>query len=73
MFTKFQIAIQYYPEHIENPNAAYKKLNRAINRCKGLRKLLDESGYNNRQRDFTPLQASLIYENLGEPVKKKRK
>lgn len=65
MYTKFQIALQYFPELDER--SARRKLNRWINQASGLRQALDRTGYHPQQHGFTHKQLLLLYDYLGEP------
>lgn len=67
MYTKFQLAAQYFPEDIDNGKVAVQKLSRWINRCKPLLQALERQGYHKWQKHFTAKQVDLIYEHLGEP------
>lgn len=67
MYTKFQIATQYFPGSIDNPDSAVRHLVRWIDRTRGLMPALRAAGYQRTQHHFTDRQTQLIYEYLGEP------
>lgn len=67
MFTKFQIALQYFPESIDAPNNAVQRLRKAILRNKELLAALRKVGYNAKSKVFTSRELALIYEYLGDP------
>lgn len=66
-YTKFQIAVQYFPEQIDNSKVAVRHLVRWINKTSGLMPALLSTGYQRHQHHFTSRQVALIYEYLGEP------
>lgn len=67
MYTKFQIALQYFPHLIDNPESATHALRRWMNQCKGLNQALHDTGYNRRQQYFSERQVEIIHDFLGEP------
>lgn len=67
MYTKFQIALLYFPESIDSPNNAVQRLRKAILRNKELLAELHKVGYNAKSKTFTSRELALIYEFLGEP------
>lgn len=67
MFTKFQIALQYFPELMDRPKVALQKLRRWIRQSEGLCEALARTGYRQQQLTFSKRQVELIYEYLGEP------
>lgn len=67
MFTKFQIALQYFPELMDRPGTASKRLYRMIDRCGELKRNLEKTGYSRFSKRFTSRQVALIYEYLGDP------
>lgn len=67
MYTKFQIALQYFPDSIDAPNNAVQRLRRAILRNRALLTELRKIGYNAKSKVFTSRELALIYEYLGEP------
>lgn len=67
MYTKFQIALQYFPESIDTPNNAVQRLRKALLRNKELLAELQNVGYNAKSKVFTSRELALIYEYLGEP------
>lgn len=56
----------YYAPGI-SPQSAWKKLKLWIHRSPGLEERLAQTGYDRRQRTFTPRQVSLIIDAIGEP------
>lgn len=66
-FTKFQIAVQYFPDQIDNSKVAVRHLVRWINKTHGLLPALTATGYQRHQHHFTSRQVELLYEYLGEP------
>lgn len=66
-FTKYQIALQYFPESIDKPSNAVDRLRKGIQRNKELYRKLLHKGYNPRSKTFNKCQLDLIYEFLGEP------
>ncbi len=67
MYAKFQIALQYFPHLINNPESATHALRRWINQCKGLNQALQKTGYKHRQQYFSERQVQIIHDFLGEP------
>jgi len=67
MYTKFQIAVRYYPEMIDRPQSALQRLRRDIYRCKELHRELVKNGYSNKKKTFTKREIELIFAFLGEP------
>ena len=64
---KAELALLFYPDSASG-DAARHRLMRWI---KGDPMLLDRlvrAGYRSRQHNFTPLQVSIIYEIMGEPI-----
>ncbi len=66
-YTKFQIALQYFPDLMDRPATAIKRLYRMIERCTELKSKLLQTGYRPSAKILTPRQVALIYEYLGEP------
>ena len=64
-YGRTELAQLYSPDIA--PESAWKKFKRWINHHPTLSAQLRESGYNDRQRTFTPLQVTIIIEALGEP------
>lgn len=64
--SKSELAQAYFPQ-IENEGVARRNLIRWIERNPELTQRLTEAGYSKRQRYYTPLQVSIIYEILGTP------
>ncbi len=67
MYTKYQIALQYFPELENNPILAVRRLRIMINRCFDLKKVLVLTGCKTYSKSFTPQQVRLIYHFLGDP------
>lgn len=67
MFTKYQIALQYFPELENNSILAVRRLRMMIDRCKELKEVLDSMGLKRYNKTFTPQQVKLIYYFLGDP------
>lgn len=67
MFTKYQIALQYFPELDNNSVLAVRRLRIMIDRCKELKEILDSTGIKRYNKTFTPQQVKLIYYFLGDP------
>lgn len=67
MFTKYQIALQYSPELVNNTPLAVRRLRIMINRCLDLKKALDYTGCKRYSKSYTELQVKMIYYFLGEP------
>lgn len=65
IYTKRELAKLYFPEAA--PHTAVNHLMRWISRCEPLRQALNETGYQDRNRLFTPKQTGLICRFLGEP------
>ena len=66
-YTKFQIALSYFPESIDNPDSAVHRLRRWINKNPKLCEELKKTGNWRNSKSFTSRQVALIYEFLGEP------
>jgi len=66
-YTKFQIALQYFPDSIDNPKSAVRHLIRWIDNTRDLLSALLATGYVRTQHHFTSRQTELIFEYLGEP------
>lgn len=64
-YGRTQLAKLYFPDM--SRDAAYRKMKGWITGCKDLVDALSHSGYNWRNRTFTPVQVALIFEYLGEP------
>lgn len=64
MFTKFQIALRYFPD---SPDSAVHRLRYWIDHCAPLCQALAETGYKRTSKSFTKKQIELIFEYLGEP------
>ncbi len=64
--TKCSLALAYYPE-ARSRKAATNRLLRWMNYCRPLMAELAKTGYTPRQKTFTPRQAALVEEYLGEP------
>ena len=65
--TKFQLALQYFPDQLDNSDSAVRRLIRWIDNTRGLLPALQAAGYRRTQHAFTQRQLALIYEYLGEP------
>ena len=63
--TKTEVAQAYFP-FVES-STARRNLSRWIRMNPQLECRLEESGYRARQKYFTPLQLSILYDMLGEP------
>ena len=64
-YTKQELARLYFPDIPSH--TAVNRLMRWINRCEPLREAIGETGYQPRNRLFTPRQTALICRFLGEP------
>ena len=64
-YGRTELAMLYSPDI--NPESAYIKLNRWIDRYPGLRRKLKKLGHSQNSRQFTPAQVQLIVDALGEP------
>ena len=64
-YGKSELAMLYFPK--STPNAALKRLNRWIDKCKPLKKAVAECQIENFPKSFTPRQVELIVEYLGDP------
>ena len=64
-YGRTELAVYYCP--CISPESAWRKLRRWMKLCPGLPEKLAASGYDGRQRSFTPAQVSIIIEALGEP------
>ena len=62
---KTEVAQAYFPT--VEPSTARRNLSRWIRMNPQLEQHLSEAGYQCRQKYFTPLQLSLLYDALGEP------
>lgn len=67
MYTKYQLAAQYFPDQIDNAKVAVRHLIRWIYNTHGLMPALENTGYIRTQHHFTDKQVQLIFEYLGEP------
>ena len=67
MYSKFQIALQYFPHLIDRPESASRSLRRWMNQCKGLNQALADTGYSPKQQSFSDRQVQIIHEFLGDP------
>ena len=66
MFTKFQIALQYYPDCSEQTASRY--LRRDIHEDPALLAALRKVGYRNTRKKFSERQVQILREYLGEPL-----
>lgn len=66
MYTKFQIALQYYPDCTEA--TASRRLRRDIHEDPTLLAALRQVGYRNLNKTFTDRQVSILREYLGDPL-----
>lgn len=64
--SKTELAQAYFPNTM-NPDTARRNLSRWIKMNPELTTRLQETGYRERQRIFTPLQLNIIFSILGEP------
>lgn len=64
-YSKGELAMLYAPDIA--PSSACKRLAAWMLHHPTLMTDLRKTGYTDKQRTFTPLQASLIFEALGEP------
>ena len=64
-YGRTELAIMYFPTL--TPQSAWRKLREWITINRTLSDVLRLSGYNGRQRAFTPFQVQQIIEYLGEP------
>lgn len=67
MYTKFSLSLRYFPDLIDNPDAAVHRLRYWIDNCAPLSKALAETGYKRTNKSFTKKQVDLIIEYLGDP------
>lgn len=67
MYTKFQLALQYFPDSIDKPDNAVHRLRAWILRNKKLCQALDETGKWRKDKTFTSRQVAIILEFLGDP------
>ena len=67
MYTKFQLAAQYFPESMDNAKVAVRRLIRWMDSCHGLIPALLKAGYHRNQKHFTMRQVEIVYDYLGEP------
>lgn len=67
MTTKFSLALQYFPDQIDNSDSAIRRLMRWINNTRGLPEALAAAGYSRFQHSFSRRQVEIIVEYLGEP------
>lgn len=67
MYTKFQIALQYFPQLMDKPDLAVHRLRQWIVRNHELMARLKAVGYSTKSKRFSKRQRDLIYEYLGEP------
>ena len=67
MYTKFQIALQYFPHLMDKPDLAVHRLRLWIVRNNELMTRLKAIGYSTRSKRFSKRQRDLIYEYLGDP------
>ena len=68
MYTKFQVALLYFPDMIDNPDSALTKLRRKIENKPGLlQRLVDETGYRIYSKGFDLDQLNMIIQALGRP------
>lgn len=68
MYTKFQLALQYYPELIDNPELASRRFRRDIHTDQPLMNALAKTGYRRMQQKLTPRQVEIIREYIGDPI-----
>ena len=66
LIRKNDLAFKYFP-NAPTKKAATDNLTRAINRCTPLLMQLAQDGYSTTEKTYSPRQAALIYEYLGEP------
>ncbi len=64
--SKSEMAQAYFPNTV-NMDTARRNLSRWIKMNPKLMAELEESGYRERQKLFTPKQVGIIYKYLGEP------
>lgn len=67
MYTKFQIALQYFPHLIDRPDSASRSLRRWMHNARGLIPALQATGYRESQQYFSDRQVQILHEYLGEP------
>ena len=66
-YTKFQIALQYFPDLIDRPKVATRRLSNWIRDDQRLSAALQETGYRKYNRHFTAHQVELIRQYIGDP------
>ena len=64
-FTKYQIALQIFPDQIDNPNNAVQHMRRWIRGDPELSNKLKKVKYNPKNKCITKRQAELILRYLG--------
>ena len=66
-YTKFQVALSYFPDCIDRPESAVHRLRQWIQNNHLLRAELAKTGYNPKGKSFNGRQLAIIFEYLGEP------
>ena len=66
-YTKYQIALSYFPDNIDKPESAVHRLRQWIMRNQLLCAELAKTGYDPKSKCFNGRQLSLLFEYLGEP------
>ena len=68
MQTKFQLALQYFPDtDLAHSDSAVRRLKRWKRQSRGLMAALEAAGYHDRQKALSERQVAIVYEYLGEP------
>ena len=67
MYTKFQLALQYFPESIDRPETAVHRLRTWIRRNRDLSEELTLAGSRTYDKEYTKKQVDIIFKYLGEP------
>jgi len=64
-YTHQEVAVRYFPEVL--PESASRQLTRWIMRDDDLYAELLKAGYTRRQRMYSPLQLTILFDHLGDP------
>lgn len=67
MYTKFQLALRYFPESIDRPETAVHRLRTWIRRNRELSQELIRAGSRTYDKEYTQRQVDIIFKYLGEP------
>ena len=65
IYTKKELALMYFPQ--SSPRTAVNHLMAWINLCTPLLSELEQTGYQKRNKAFSPKQVKAIVDYLGEP------